>query len=257
MNKALGFITATGLGAGLMYIMDPDIGRRRRALARDKAVRGWHKTEDTIEMTSRDFSNRAYGMLARASSAFSPREVSDEVLTERIRSRMGRYVSHPGAIQVSTNNGQVTLQGDILSKEVEKLIAIVKGIHGVERVHNRLQVHDSAENVPALQGHSGISGERFELSQRNWSPTARLMIGATGGMMALYGIRHGGTLGGAMGTLGLGLIARGLLHDQCSRSEARVGSGQKERQDDQTPWGRSEEPRFSPASNEAITEPAT
>ncbi|WP_410960003.1 hypothetical protein, partial [Salmonella sp. SAL4434] len=45
-----------------MYVLDPQQGRRRRALARDKAVRLAHEAQDAAEVVGRDFSNRARGL---------------------------------------------------------------------------------------------------------------------------------------------------------------------------------------------------
>ncbi len=36
MNKGLRLMSVAGLGAGLMYLFDPDRGKRRRALVRNK-----------------------------------------------------------------------------------------------------------------------------------------------------------------------------------------------------------------------------
>src|SRR5438067_8044488 len=38
MNKALTLLMGFGMGMGLMFLLDPDRGRRRRALMRDQAV---------------------------------------------------------------------------------------------------------------------------------------------------------------------------------------------------------------------------
>jgi hypothetical protein len=62
------------LGAGLMYILDPDRGRRRRALLRDKLVSASNKASDAVGKTSRDLSNRAQGVIAETSKALGLRE---------------------------------------------------------------------------------------------------------------------------------------------------------------------------------------
>lgn len=62
MNNAGMLLTGMGIGAGLMYILDPDRGRRRRALARDKAVRTWNRSERYVEKVSRDVANRTRGL---------------------------------------------------------------------------------------------------------------------------------------------------------------------------------------------------
>ena len=52
-----------------MYVFDPERGRRRRALARDKAVHAAHKAGDALGAKSRDLSNRARGLVAETRSA--------------------------------------------------------------------------------------------------------------------------------------------------------------------------------------------
>jgi hypothetical protein len=51
-----------------MYVLDPQGGRRRRALARDKAVSFANKTSRVVGARSRDLANRAKGAAAEARS---------------------------------------------------------------------------------------------------------------------------------------------------------------------------------------------
>ena len=57
-----------GLGAGLMYFLDPEVGRRRRALCRDQLVRATHQIEAGIEKALKDARNRAQGLAAETSA---------------------------------------------------------------------------------------------------------------------------------------------------------------------------------------------
>jgi len=40
------------IGAGFMYLLDPDGGRRRRAVLRDQLVSAGHKTSDAVGASS-------------------------------------------------------------------------------------------------------------------------------------------------------------------------------------------------------------
>lgn len=143
------------VGAGIMYILDPDGGRRRRAVVRDKLVRSRTVLADaaeTAESKAEDLRNRAQGLAHDVQSRLTEEEVDDTTLEARVRSAMGRAVSTPGAIQVTAYNGRVTLTGQILAREAEQLLSAVRGVRGVDRIDNFLEVHESPEGVSSLQG---------------------------------------------------------------------------------------------------------
>jgi hypothetical protein len=70
-------IGGIGLGAGLMYILDPDRGSRRRAVARDKITSAVNKTGKAISSKSRDLTNRARGVVAETGSMLRGDEVTE------------------------------------------------------------------------------------------------------------------------------------------------------------------------------------
>lgn len=144
-----------GLGAALMYVLDPERGKRRRALVRDKAVRVASRTGERIEARSRDLRNRVRGVAAEAKSLTRPEAVDDAVLEERVRAEIGRVVKTPGAIEVSATGGVVTLSGPVLASEVDDLLSAARGVRGVEDVVNAVGVYETPEDVPALQGARG------------------------------------------------------------------------------------------------------
>lgn len=57
-------IVGIALGAGLMYLLDPDRGRGRRALVRDRARSMVHRTADAVDGKSRHVVNRTRGLVA-------------------------------------------------------------------------------------------------------------------------------------------------------------------------------------------------
>jgi len=170
------------IGVGLAYLLDPDRGARRRALVRDRAARAGQKLADGLDATTRDLRNRAGGTAAELRSRFRHEQVDDSVLHERVRSAIGRAVSHPGAIQVTVSDGTVTLRGQVLEHEIGGLIATAERVRGVSEVVNELDVHKTEAGVPSLQG----AGRRQTRGgQESWNPATRIAVGAVGaGLLA-------------------------------------------------------------------------
>jgi gas vesicle protein len=71
-----GVVGALALGAGLMFLLDPTQGRRRRALIRDKAVSYTNEATRYAQSTGRHLSNKAQGLAHRAGEAAS--QVKDQ-----------------------------------------------------------------------------------------------------------------------------------------------------------------------------------
>ncbi|MEW5792172.1 MAG: BON domain-containing protein [Pseudomonadota bacterium] len=152
MKKTMGLLFSAGLGAGLMYLFDPERGKRRRALMRDKAVHTANKATDTVNKFSEDMMNRTRGLGSELRARMKREPVEDSILVERIRAAIGRLTSHPSAIQVEVQEGQVTLSGPILADEAQALIDRVENLRGVAGVVDQLERHAEAGSVPGLQG---------------------------------------------------------------------------------------------------------
>ena len=202
------FIGGAAMGVALMYFLDPNSGRRRRARTRDKAVHAARVVSEGAKVTARDTVHRAQGAWAEARRMFSHEDVGDEVLVDRVRAELGRVVSHPHAIEAAANGGHLTLIGPILSYEVRPLLRAVRRVPGVRAVSDQLTVYSEPGNLPALQGGEPRTGERFELLQENWSPAARIMAGGAGAALMLAALRARGGLGALMGVSGSALLAR-------------------------------------------------
>lgn len=217
MNRPLAVGAALGAGAGLMYLFDPDRGASRRATIKGGATHTIHKTSSIAGAASRDIVNRARGLVARAGSIFRSGATDDETLVARVRSGMGRAISHPHVIEVTARDGRVTLTGAILAREVDDLLSRVRSVSGVRGVDNQLHIYSNAGDIPDLQGGRERRGARFELMQSNWTPAARLLGVVAGGALIGLGLRRRGALGFAAGTLGAGLMMRGATNIEMRR----------------------------------------
>jgi BON domain-containing protein len=203
-------LVGAGAGAGLMYLLDPDLGNRRRALVRDQLVRARHLTEDAMDATSRDMRNRARGVVAELRSRLVPPDVTDDVLHERVRARLGQTVRYARSIETFVADGAVTLRGPVLADDVARVVRRVGQVPGVRAVENRLDVHAEPGEVPGLQGaRRSTNGEVLELTQGQRSPMARLAAGLGGLLLALWGLRRLNAAGVPVATIGVALLARG------------------------------------------------
>lgn len=140
MNTLFRLAAAFAAGGVAMYFLDPVVGRRRRALMRDKGVAAEHEVEELVRARSRRAVDHMRGAVARTRSRFAHGPIDDEQLLERIRSRLGRLVEHPRALEVAVREGHVVLTGRASAAEIEHLMEVLPAMPGVEEVDNRLWV---------------------------------------------------------------------------------------------------------------------
>ena len=62
MRGILTLLGGIGVGALVMYLLDPEGGNRRRAVIRDKAISLNRKTQRAVSGRVQDLSNRAKGV---------------------------------------------------------------------------------------------------------------------------------------------------------------------------------------------------
>jgi osmotically-inducible protein OsmY len=152
MDKRLAFLSGLGLGAGAMFLLDPDRGRRRRALIKDQAVHLSTTSKEALDKTARDLRNRASGVIAETKARFSEPHVPDSVIIDRVKAALGRYPVHDRAVIVDADNGVVILSGDTLADEVDIILEAITAVRGVKDVLNNMKVHLNADGISALQG---------------------------------------------------------------------------------------------------------
>jgi uncharacterized membrane protein len=213
-------------GAGMMYYLDPDRGRRRRALARDKCFSLFCQSGRAMDATARNLRAEGIGLVARMRSRMRHEDqASDEKLVARVRSEMGRAVSHPHAIDVMAQHGRVVLHGPVLREEYDGLISRIARVRGVKSVDAHLEAHEEPGNVPGLQGprrRSQISA----LARENWPPALRLAAAAGGATLAISGTQRGGATGALAITAGAALLLRAATNMETRRLTG-VGAGHR------------------------------
>lgn len=222
-REAAPILTAFGIGAGLMYFLDPVRGARRRALARDRIVHGLHALDRIVEKGARDLTCRARGLVADTQALFHDDDVPDEVLKARVRSKLGHAVGHPHAIDVAVHQGRVELRGTILAEDFDGLLATVAVVPGTRGVESRLEVYEAPDSIAALQGGNGHENEHAQKLRERWSPLRRLGAGVLGVGLLAVGARRRDRLGALLRIGGIAILARDVA-DQSLRRMLGVGA---------------------------------
>ena len=133
------FLAGVVVGAGLMYLLDPQGGARRRALITDKAGHLGSEAGERMGGRARDLRNRSRGLLAEARGRMRSDDVSDDVLEARVRSELGHAIDHAGSITVVAQDGRVMVGGPVAERDLERVLETVRRVRGVTSVDNQLQ----------------------------------------------------------------------------------------------------------------------
>lgn len=138
MRTVFKLAAAFAAGALAMYYFDPRIGRRRRAYVRGKGVTWRHRLEEAARARSTHPGDRLQGAAAHMRARTSPEPVDDDLLRDRIRSRLGHLVDRSGVVHVDVHDGHVVLSGSASAAEIDEMVQTVAAMHGVAGVDNRL-----------------------------------------------------------------------------------------------------------------------
>jgi osmotically-inducible protein OsmY len=140
------FLAAAVGGAALAYFLDEQNGRRRRHVARDKALslakHGTRRGRKLVHHVSSD--TRGYVERARHARG-GAEELDDATLVDKVESIVFRSRDVPkGQININAENGVVFLRGEVERPElVEALETRVRKVRGVRGVENLLHTPDT------------------------------------------------------------------------------------------------------------------
>jgi osmotically-inducible protein OsmY len=128
------------VGAALMFFFDPQQGRRRRALAKDRTGalvrRFWRRSG----RAGRTVSATAYGVAQKATHVREQeKDLDDVTLARKVESEIFREADAPkGQVDVNAVDGVVYLRGEVESEEMtrdlERATRNVSGVKGVENL---------------------------------------------------------------------------------------------------------------------------
>jgi osmotically-inducible protein OsmY len=135
-------IAAAGAaGAAGAYFLDPNEGRRRRHLVRDRALALGRKAVATVRRQTEHRKQQAEGKVEALKSKARPEKpaANDQQLAERVKSEIFQPADAPkGSVNVNVERGIVYLRGEVEQpdqiRELVKQAGSVDGVAGVENL---------------------------------------------------------------------------------------------------------------------------
>jgi BON domain len=146
-NLVLPLTAGAATGATFMYLVDPDRGRRRRAIARDRTFAAFRRTSRKADKLSRRTGSKISGMASWAlhlPSGPGP-AVDDQMLTDRIMSQVFRDRNIPrGRVNINVQGGVAVLRGQLDEpSQIHELRDAVEHVPGVRLVESYLHLPDA------------------------------------------------------------------------------------------------------------------
>jgi osmotically-inducible protein OsmY len=139
-TKAVGAAGAVGLAAG--YFLDPDSGKRRRHIARDRTLalvrRGADRTRRQAEYRAGQVEGKVEA--AKSKAGTEKPAPNDQALAERVKSEIFQPADAPkGSVNINVEDGIVYLRGEVKRpEEIRKLVEEAGAVDGVRGVENLL-----------------------------------------------------------------------------------------------------------------------
>jgi BON domain len=136
--------TAFLAGAGAAFFFDPDAGKRRRHLARDRSLKALRRLQRLAVKKVKLVGGHTRGVVAIGRRAVTSQAVAvdDETVAQRIRSDALRDVRlSTKNVDVRVEDGFATLRGSVDSiDDADRLVSRVRKVPGVRDVAAELRV---------------------------------------------------------------------------------------------------------------------
>jgi osmotically-inducible protein OsmY len=144
----LRFLKYVGLGALIAYFFDPDNGRRRRVLARDRIPALLRRSSERAGRAVKSEVKATTKKMAHRTEAEKP-QPDDATLAHKVETEIFRDADVPkGQINVNAENGKVILRGEVeqpsMIKDLEERTRKVQGVREVENL-----LHTPGSGVPS------------------------------------------------------------------------------------------------------------
>ena len=206
MNKACTTVGAGILGAGVMYVLDPKVGRRRRAFLRDKGTHFSKVVGRGLNATGRDVGHRVKGLIAKGLRVFKKRDLIDRVLIQRVREELDQVIGNSSGIKVNARNGEVSLSGSILQHDYRPLLKRIQKLAGVRYVVDRLTPRLTLSEAV----HQGVGTSI--IGSGHWPPAKRALAIGAGIGAVVFGAKERNKTGAVVAAAGASLMARGIAN---------------------------------------------
>jgi hypothetical protein len=218
MRQRTMWLSSLGMGAATAFLVDPASGNRPRRIG-DAVVHLTHRARDTALSVGRDLRNRTRGVMASARRRMRREHAEDGVIEDRVRTAMGRILSHPHAITVKAQGGRVILDGPIIAAEEHRLVNAVRAVAGVKHVETRFDRHIQPAGVPALQGEPPAlrTPPGPDILQPHWAPATRAIVASSGAALVGVGAIRRDRNGLALAATGAALVARAATNQPFRR----------------------------------------
>jgi osmotically-inducible protein OsmY len=133
-------------GAALAYLFDPESGRRRRAMLRDRSAAFLRQSGRSTARAGRGAAAEAYGVSQKVQHLKEePKEYDDATLAQKVQSEVFRDADIPkGQINVNAEDGTIVLRGELKRPElIEELVERTRKVQGVRDVQNLMHLPGS------------------------------------------------------------------------------------------------------------------
>ncbi|MDQ3994464.1 MAG: BON domain-containing protein [Actinomycetota bacterium] len=140
------FSGIAAIGAAAMYFFDPQEGRRRRAMTKDRTAGFFRRVRRRGERAGRAVSAEAYGVTQKVKHrSEEEKELDDVTLARKVETEIFRDADAPkGQVDVNAVNGVVYLRGELERPElIEDLVKAAQNVSGVKGVENFLHTPGS------------------------------------------------------------------------------------------------------------------